>query len=203
MQRLAPFSALTASCALTVSLLAAAPLSAEPTEFTIDPDHFAISFAVNHLGYASVLGFFTEAEGRFVYDEETGEFGEGKVVVQSASIYTDNEDRDEHLRSDDFLDAQKYPEIVFEFTEFAKEDDKHGTLTGNLMMLGQSHPVSLDVTLNKLADYPFGHGDYTLGMSATTTIKRSQWGMSYGLDMVDDEVHLHFELEANADSGFF
>ncbi|BES71728.1 YceI family protein [Marinobacter nanhaiticus D15-8W] len=187
------------TCALSLATLLAAPLHAEPTEFTIDPEHFAISFAVNHLGYASVLGFFTEAEGSFVYDEAAGSFGEGRVVVQSDSVFTDNEDRDDHLRSDDFLNAAEYPEIVFEFKDFTRNSDKQGVLTGDLTMLGQTHSVSLDVTLNKMADYPFGHGDYTLGMSATTTVERSRWGMDYGLDMVGDEVHLRFELEATAD----
>lgn len=194
MQRLA-----STTCALSLATIMVAPLHAEPTEFTIDPEHFAISFAVNHLGYASVLGFFTEAEGSFIYDEETGNFGEGRVVVQSDSVFTDNEDRDDHLRSDDFLNAEEYPEIVFEFKEFTRKGEKQGVLNGDLTMLGQTHPVSLDVTLNKMADYPFGHGDYTLGMSATTTVERSQWGMDYGLDMVGDEVHLRFELEATAD----
>lgn len=191
------------TCAFILAGVVVAPLHAEPTEFTIDPEHFAISFAVNHLGYASVLGFFTEAKGSFFYDEETGKFGKGKVIVQSDSVFTDNEDRDEHLRSDDFLNAKKYPEVVFEFKDFTKKGEKQGVLTGDLTMLGQTHPVSLDVTLNKMAEYPFGHGDYTLGMSATTTIQRSQWGMDYGRDMVGDDVHLRFELEANADSGMF
>ncbi|WP_148862543.1 YceI family protein [Marinobacter fonticola] len=189
--------------ALPFALMAVVPAYAEPIEFTIDPEHFSISFAVNHLGYASVLGFFTEAEGHFAYDEETGEFGAGKVVVQSDSVFTDNDDRDEHLRGDDFLNAEEYPDIVFEFTDFTKKGDKEGVLAGDLTMLGQTHPVSLDVTLNKTAEYPFGHGKYTLGLSATTTIQRSEWGMDYGLDMVGDDVHLRFELEANAKSGSF
>ncbi|MEC7378382.1 MAG: YceI family protein, partial [Pseudomonadota bacterium] len=70
-------------------------------------------------------------------------------------------------------------------------------------MLGQTRPVVLDVTLNKAAVYPFGHEEYTLGISASTTLKRSEWGMTYGIDqaMVGDEVTLRFGFEAIRESG--
>lgn len=183
--------------ALTLTLALTTQASAEPKTFKIDPGHFAVSFAINHLGYASVLGFFTEAEGSFVYDEATGEFQSGKVIVQSDSVYTDNKKRDEHLRSKDFLNAEKFPEIVFTLTDFTRKSDNSGILEGDLTLRGETHPVMVDVTLNKTADYPFGHGDYTMGLSATATIQRSEWGMDYGLDMVGNDVNLRFELEAN------
>ncbi|WP_165855308.1 YceI family protein [Marinobacter sp. JSM 1782161] len=192
------------SClAAAVGMTLVAPSWAEPRTFDIDPGHFAVSFAVDHLGYASVLGFFRDAEGTFVYDEATGEFESGRVVVQADSVFTDNKKRDEHLRSDDFLDAKGHPEIVFELTGFEASGDRRGVLSGNLTLRGETHPVDVQVTLNKTGDYPFGHGDYTMGLSATTTIQRSTWGMDYGQDMVGDEVHLRFELEANEDSGLF
>jgi len=75
-------------------------------------------------------------------------------------------------------------------------------VTGDLTMLGKTNPVTLDVTLNKAAVYPFGHEKYTLGISANTTLKRSDWGMTYGLEpaMVGDEVTLRFGFEAYTDS---
>ena len=76
-----------------------------------------------------------------------------------------------------------------------------GTGLQQLTLLGQTHPVALDVRLNKSGAYPFGHRKHTLGISASTTIKRSQWGMDYGVDrgMVGDEVKLNFEIEALRD----
>jgi polyisoprenoid-binding protein YceI len=109
------------------------------------------------------------------------------------------------VRDSDFLDAKKHPEIVFEATGFepgAERDGRlEGKLAGRLTLLGQTHPVVLDVTLNKAATYPFGHRKHTLGISARTTIERSRWGMDYGISrgMVGDAVELRFELEAMRD----
>lgn len=179
---------------------------AEPRSYKIDEDHFALTFEVNHLGYASVIGMFLEAEGQFEYDAEARDVPSGKVVVQSESVFSNHEKRDEHLRKDDFLHSSEYPEITFEVTDFEATGENTGKLTGDLTMLGETHPVTLDVTLNKAAEYPIGHEEYTLGLSASTTIQRSNWGMTYALDpmLVGDDVHLRFEFEAIRDGdGWF
>jgi len=174
------------------------PALADPAEFKIDEEHFSIGFLVDHVGYARQLGKFLEARGEFTYDEETRELHSGRVEVDASSVFTNHDDRDDHLRSDDFLDADQYPKVVFEATEYQAESDNGGVLKGDLSLLGKTRPVELDVQLNKAAEYPFGHGEYTLGISATTTLKRSEWGMTYALDdgLVGDEVEMMFELEA-------
>lgn len=179
------------------------PAQAEVRKFTIDPDHFSLMFEVDHLGYASVLGLFLEAEGSFEYDAEAGTVPSGKVTVQSDSVFSNHDKRDEHLRKSDFLHTSKYPTIVFEVTGFEKTGEDTGKLTGDLTLLGETRPVTLDVTLNKAAEYPITHEEYTLGLSASTTIKRSEWGMTYALDplLVGDEVKLRFEFEAIRESG--
>ncbi len=123
------------------------------------------------------------------------------MVVKADSVFTNHGARDKHVRDSDFLDAKAHPEIVFEATGFEPGADGSGTLSGRLTLLGQTHPVTLYVRLNKAGDYPFGHRKHTLGISASTTIKRSQWGMDYGVDrgMVGDEVKLNFEIEALRD----
>ncbi|MGM0569653.1 YceI family protein [Marinobacter sp.] len=194
-----------AGVAVTSLALAATSAQAEPKEYKIDEEHLSITFEVNHLGYASVIGLFLEGKGQFEYDEETNEVPSGKVVIQSASVFSNHDKRDEHLRKDDFLHSDRYPEITFEVTDFETTGERTGNLTGDLTLLGQTRPVTLDVTLNKAADYPIGHKEYTLGISASTTIKRSEWGMTYALDplMVADDVHLRFEFEAIQDEGWF
>ena len=197
----------------TVAGLAALALSAgsaavfaEPQSYKIDDNHFAITFEVDHLGYAPVLGMFLKGEGQFEYDAEARDVPSGTVVVRSASVFSNHEKRDEHLRKDDFLHSDRYPEITFEVTDFESTGDSTGKLTGDLTMLGQTRPVTLEVTLNKAAKYPISHEEYTLGLSASTTIQRSDWGMTYALDplMVGDDVHLRFEFEAIRDSdGWF
>lgn len=172
--------------------------AAEPRQYTIDEEHFTMTFEVSHIGYASVIGMFLEARGSFEYDDEAQAVRSGKVVVESDSVFSNHEKRDEHLRKDDFLDVDDHPRVVFEVTDFKTTGEDTGELTGDLTLLGKTRAVTLDVTLNKAADYPIGHGKYTLGVSAHTTIRRSEWGMTYALvpKLVGDEVKLRFEFEA-------
>lgn len=183
---------------LAALCIGATPALAEPHTYEIDPEHFAIGFSVLHVGYADVPGMFLKANGRFVYDETTRTLSSGRVVVDAASVFSNHEKRDGHLRKGDFLAVSKHPEIVFEATTLEWTDETRGKLSGNLTLLGQTHPVELAVRLNKAAPYPFGHGKHTLGISASTTLLRSQWGMTYGIkgDLVADEVRMSFELEA-------
>jgi polyisoprenoid-binding protein YceI len=174
---------------------------AEPRSFTIDRDHLSIVFLVDHIGYQRQIGQFLEAGGSFVYDAEANLLTEGEVTIEADSVFTNHDRRDRHLRNDDFLDAGEYPEIRFVVTGHRVDEGNRHQVDGDLTLLGQTRPVRLEVTLNKAADYPFGHGEYTLGLSARTTIRRSEWGMDYGLSggLVGDEVELWFELEAIAD----
>lgn len=182
-------------------LLFSAPALAEPHEYTIDPDHFSIGFLVDHVGYARQLGKFLTGEGHFVYDEDANELISGEVTIAADSVFTNHDRRDRHLKSDDFLHARRHGEIHFKATEYRPDDQDSGTLAGDLTLLGQTHPVELSVTINKTGEYPFGHEKYTIGISARTTIERSQWGMTYGIEdgLVGDEVELIFEIEALRD----
>lgn len=183
----------------------AGPARAEPRSYTIDPDHFSIGFQVDHLGYADVIGMFLKGSGSFVYDEATRTLSSGRVVVAAQSVFSNHDARDRHVRDSDFLDADRHPEIVFEASGFepVMENDGRldGRLSGTLTLLGQTHPVTLEVSLNKAAVYPFGHRKHTLGISARASLQRSQWGMDYGVarGMVGDEVLLSFEFEAMQD----
>ena len=207
MNKRIPFPALRPLLAAGVFVAAAGAgtASAEPRTYTIDPDHFAIGFQIEHLGYADVIGMFLKGSGSFVYDEATRTLTSGRVVVAADSVFSNHKARDRHVRDSDFLDADSHPEIVFEATGFETVAENggrlDGRLKGNLPLLGQTHPVTLEVALNKAATYPFGHRKHTLGISARTTLQRSQWGMSYGVKngMVGDEVLLSFEFEAMRD----
>lgn len=176
------------------------PIYAGPTEWEIDKEHFSITFAVDHIGFQKQLGLFLEASGTFNYDPETQILETGRVEVQAKSIFSNNDDRDDHVRGRDFLDARRNPVIVFEATEYSADTAMQGQVMGNLTLLGETHPVTLEITINKQAKYPFGHRKETLGVSAYTTIQRSLWGMDYGVgnQLVGDDVTLQFEFEAVA-----
>jgi polyisoprenoid-binding protein YceI len=191
------------SAALAATLCLPLAASAAPRTWVIDPEHFSIAFSVGHAGYADVMGLFQEAEGQFVYDPETRELESGAVTVQAASVFTAHEERDEHVRDGDFLDAEAHPEIRFVATGYEPSGENTGELRGDLTLLGETRPVTLDVRINRMAEYPFGGGmlsdpPYVMGVSAETTLQRSEWGMTYGVegDIVGDKVDLRFEFEA-------
>jgi polyisoprenoid-binding protein YceI len=180
--------------ALTVS----APLAAAPATYRIDPEHFSIAFLIEHIGYEKLIGQFTLASGEFVYDEQTKQLRAGSVEVRAASVTTHHGPRDSHVRGGDFLDIEKHPFIRFVATTYQSNGDSTGSLRGDLTMLGRTHPVELDVRLNKAAQYPFGHRKHTLGVSVRASLERSRWGMNYGVanGLVGDEVELLIEFEA-------
>jgi polyisoprenoid-binding protein YceI len=178
-------------------LFSTSPLAA-PATYRIDPEHFSIAFMIEHIGYAKVIGQFSQASGEFVYDEQAQVLSSGSVEIRAASVNTHHEQRDVHVRNRDFLDTDAHPSIRFRATQYRPDEGSTGILRGDLTLLGQTHPVELKIRLNRAAAYPFGHRRHTLGISATTTLRRSQWGMSYGVTnaMVGDAVELMFEFEA-------
>ncbi|WP_223427894.1 YceI family protein [Tateyamaria pelophila] len=178
--------------------LAATTLHAAPAQYSLDPEHTLVAFTVDHVGYSRVLGVFAEVSGGFVYDMETQELSDVSVTIGAASVETFHDARDKHVNSGSFLNSGSFPEIVFSASAGSPTGDTTGTVTGDLSILGQTHPVTLDVTLNKAADYPFGHKRFTLGLSISAEIMRSEWGMTYGVDngLVGDAVTIMIETEA-------
>lgn len=195
---LRPALPVAAALMLAAGSVVSTSASSEPRKYEIDSEHFSIGFLIGHVGYEQLLGMFLKGEGAFVYDEETSALSEGRVTIVSNSVFTNHEERDEHVKGDDFLDVDDHESIVFEAGNLTSEDGTTGKLDGSLTMLGKTMPVVLDVTLNKAAKYPFGHEEHTLGISARTTIKRSEWGMGYGVEknLVGDEVAIILEFEA-------
>lgn len=173
-------------------------LRADPAQYELDPEHTTVAFLVKHLGFAATLGRFVEVEGQFTYDPDTQELGDLSVTVATNSIASDNAARDGHLRSGDFLSVEDFPVMTFTANEGISANETSGRVTGELTLLGNTLPLTLDVTLNKSGAYPFGHGRSVLGISARGTVRRSDFGMMYGVagDIVGDEVQLIIETEA-------
>lgn len=171
---------------------------AQMATYELDPEHTTVFFTVDHIGYAKTLGLFTAVSGKFMFDPQTRELGDVTVDIDAASVQSFNEARDAHVRKPDFLDIQKYPAITFTASGGTATSNKVGTVTGDLTILGQTRPVTLDVTLNKAAPYPFGHKRDVLGLSMTTSINRSEFGMAYGVanGLVGDTVDIQIETEA-------
>ena len=151
--------------------------SAGPREFVIDPDHFGISFRVRHIGYADTLGMFLRASGRFVYDEETRTLHSARVVVDTGSVFSNHDKRDEHLRNADFLETAKFPTITFKSTKVEGGADGKVKITGDLTIKGVTKPVTLDGELTKEIKDPWGN--QRRGFSATTKIDRRDFEVKY------------------------
>lgn len=177
--------------------LAAGTAAAAPEQYRIDPAHAAVAFMVDHIGYASVLGMFREAEGSFTFDPESRQLAELTVTIDAASVFTNHDRRDNHLRGGDFLDTDAHPLITFVGTSAEPLGDRTGRVTGDLTVRGVSVPVTLDVQWNKSGPYPFGD-TYVIGVSARTTVRRSDFGMTYAVEngWVGDEVDIIIEIEA-------
>lgn len=181
---------------------------AEFRDYVLDPAHTSIGFMVHHIGYADTLGLFREVEGRFAYDEAAPAVRDVYVEVPAASVFSNNEARDEHARGADFLDAGDHPLIVFEGKEATPTGQRAGTITGDLTLRGVTREVTFDLELNKAGPYPFdptggGEPPYVVGVSARATINRSDFGMTYAVEpgWVGDEVELIIEFEAIRQEG--
>lgn len=171
--------------------------TAEPARFEIDPGNSSIAFSANHIGYKDVLGLFLEERGSFTFDEETRELSDLVFEVDATSVFTDNPARNRHLMSGDFLDAENHPLIRFVMTEAVPKSDTEGTIKGDLTVRGVTQPATVDVTLNRIAPYPWG-SNYVLGVSAEAVVERSAFGSTYALEngLVGDAISLTFEIEA-------
>ena len=162
----------------------------------LDPEHTSITFFVQHLGYADLAGMFLEFSGSFRFDEDARQLANLRIVVETASVFTNHERRDGHLRSADFLNVEEFPEMVFVGRSIEPTGERNARLTGELTLLGVTRPLTLEVRLNKAGRYPFLDEHYALGIDARGTLRRSEFGMTYGGDWVGDEIRLVIGFEA-------
>ena len=178
--------------------LAALPGAAQSARYEIDPDHLSLGFLVTHLGYAKVLGQFRTARGGYSFDEATGTLGPVRIEVESASVTTQHNGRDRHVRGADFLNAAGFPRMVFSAPGGKRTGERQFEIAGTLELLGRSQPLTLQARWNKSAPSPLIKSSYVMGVSARGSLQRSAYGMDYGgaNGWVGDEVELIIEFEA-------
>lgn len=177
------------------ALFAFASLGVQAAEtYTLDSAHTYPNFTVSHLGFSTMHGRFNQTEGTVVIDRE-GEASSVDVTIQTASIDTGLEKRDEHLRSDDFFNVAKYPVMTYKSTSVKFTGEDSAIVQGDLTLLGVSKPVPLYVDHIKCGENPVNKKP-TCGFNATTTVKRSDFGMTNYLPGVGDEIAIRIEAEA-------
>jgi polyisoprenoid-binding protein YceI len=162
--------------------------------------HSSIKFSVRHLMVSKVHGRFGQWEGHFEFDEANPSRSRASVRIDAASIETKEKDRDTHLRSGDFLDVEKHPDITFESTSVAALRDGHFQVTGVLTIRGAARAVLLEVEYAGRAKDPWG-GERA-GFVARTAIDRKDFGLTWnkaleaGGILVGDKVEIEIDIEA-------
>lgn len=162
---------------LSWGVLAIAP-AAPAADYDIDPSHAFIEFRISHLGFSTLAGRFNKFAGAFSWDKDNPGASAITVTVDTGSIDTNWAERDKHLRGDDFLAVEKYPQAVFKSTRYAG-DASGGTLEGTLTLHGVTKPVVLEV--KAIGEGPDPWGGYRTGFAATTSINRIDFGIDYNL----------------------
>ena len=163
-------------------------------DYVLEPVHTQILFFCDHLGFSKSQGEFLNFSGKFTFDPENPAASTAEVTIDANSIDMDNDKWNDHMRNEDFFDVEKFPTIEFKSTKVEVESENQARVHGNLTIIGQTHPVVLAVTHNKAGVHPFSE-KFISGFSATTTIQRSQYGMTYGLPALGDEVEIRLEIE--------
>jgi polyisoprenoid-binding protein YceI len=184
----------TALLALVLTLLAASPALARPEKYVFDPTHTQIIFSVSHLGISHPHGRFNKFSGGFTFDRENPEASQADIAIETGSIDMASDAWNTHMKKPDFFNVEKFPAMTFKSAKIEKTGEKTGTLTGDLTLLGVTKPVTLNVVFNGTAVHPMNKNEMA-GFSATGTLKRSDFGMNYGLPMVGDDVHIAIEVE--------
>lgn len=182
-----------------IAMLAASTQAAEQT-FNFDTAHSTVVFRVSHNGLASVFGRFGTVSGSVSMDPENIAGAAISASLDSATLATNNERRDKHLKSPDFFNAGEFPTVEFKSTGLDIADGKSGTMTGELTLLGVTKPITLNVTVNHSGPHPDPRegGVAAVGVSANGKVTRSDFGMTGFLPGVGDEVELWIEVEAAA-----
>ena len=180
--------------ASAVLLLAPCTVLAEPVSYVVDPKHTYASFEIDHLGLSMARGTFDRTTGTITLDAANGT-GEIRIVIDTASIDTGLEKRDEHLRAPDFFDVEAHPKMTFVARDLHFDAGKLARADGQLTMLGRTRPVSLRINRLACGEHPI-HKRPVCGADAETSIRRSEWGMMTYVPTIGDEVIIRIGVEA-------
>lgn len=183
---------------LIASLLAAsASAFAASQTFTIDPTHTQVSFTYNHFGFSNPTGRLEDIKGTVAVDQADWAKSSVNVTMPLSGLHTGVPKLDEHLKTPDFFDAAKFPDVTFKSTKVTKTGADTLDIVGDLTAHGVTKPVTLHARVNKIGENKM-IGSQTAGFDADATLKRSEFDMGKYVPMVSDEVHIHITLSADA-----
>ena len=186
---------------VVAAALALLGTAAGATEYELDAAHTQVGFKAKHV-VGKVPGRFTKFSGTFTYDPKNPKSWKAEANIDAASINTDVEGRDKHLKSDAFFDVEKCPAITFKSTGVSDVKDDHAKLKGDLTMHCVTKPVVLDLEIGGTAKDPWGNE--TASFTATATVNRKDWGINWNksLDnggvLVGEKIDIILEVTGNA-----
>ncbi len=181
--------------AAAVLAFASAPVLAAQA-YTIDPNHTQVEFQYTHFGYSHITGHLGNVEGNFLFDPKDPTQSSIQVDVPIDTIDVVPA-LNEELKSDKFFDAAKFPLASFQSRSVTKVGPDQLAVAGDLTIHGITKPATFQVRINKIGTHPM-RGVPAVGLDATTTIKRSDFGVAFLVPQVSDEVTLHATMEAYA-----
>jgi polyisoprenoid-binding protein YceI len=164
-------------------------------KYKLDPRHTNIIWKAGHLGFSFPSGKFTNTEGTLFLDEKDLSKSKIEVTIKLATITTGDKKFDNHLASPDFFNVQKFKVANFKSTKVIMKSKNKAMIHGALTLNGITKPIVLNAKLNKLGISPASQKK-TAGLSATATIKRSEFGIKFGLPGIEDNVKIDIETEA-------
>ena len=179
-----------ASVAAGISVAAAAPVT-----YQMDPNHTNVTASWSHFGFSNPVAHFGQVDGAIVYDADNVGQSSVNVTIPLAGLNAYVEKFNQHLRSADFFHAEQFPTITFKSTRVEAAGGNKLRVFGDLTVRGVTKPVVLDTTLNKIGEQPM-EKRAAAGFDATTTIKRSDYGMGMYAPKVSDEVIIRITTEA-------
>lgn len=164
--------------------------------YDLDPDHTQAIFHIDHLGYSTVTGSFRRLKGVLTLDEAKPGQSRVEATIEASSVDTGVPARDEDLRSSQFLDVARHQAISFRSMNVKRRGPRSADLSGELTLLGVSRPVTLRTTFNRVGPDPLRGNRVVAGFSATTTIRRSDFGMKAFIPLIGDVVRIDINAEA-------
>ncbi len=185
------YKAFKLSFAIALLLLAASVFAAE--RYQVDTAHTYILFKVKHFNIGYSYGRFDGPTGSIVWDDDNPDVSSIEMTVNAVEVNTADDKRDQHIRSADFLNVEKYAAIVFKSTSVKKLSADTYEVAGELTLLGKTRPIALEVRQTGVGKDPWG--SYRRGFETKFIIKRSDWGMDFMLNGVSDEVELTVSIE--------
>jgi polyisoprenoid-binding protein YceI len=169
---------------------------AESNVYTIESNHASVVWFANHFGFSNPSGKFTDISGSVTFDEANPGQSLVEVTINTNSLVTGLAKFDQHLKSSDFFDVEKYPTAKFVSKKIKVTGKNKAKIEGQLTLHGFTKSVTLDTKFNKAGINPINQLQ-TIGFSATAVINRSEFGLDYAVPGVSDKVNLTIEIEAN------